>query len=166
MKSCYSRECVVERGRLSCSGMVEEEASRVSFAMAEALAFGTLALHRGLRPPGADEAAYQPADGLNRGAYSVRSAGNTCIWIAELNSLAAELSRAAAEASQTRFCLSWFRRSLYCRIFTEPGCVFLFLSRDTPVVACPQVRMSGQDSQRGTFNQRHHVLVDQLTGRK
>ena len=56
--------------------MVEGEASRVNFAMAEALAFGTLALHRGLRPPGADEAAYPPADGLNRGAYSVRCTGD------------------------------------------------------------------------------------------
>jgi len=29
-----------------------------------------------------------------------------------------------------------------------------------------QVRMSGQDSERGTFNQRHHNLYDQTTGCK
>lgn len=34
-------------------GMVEGRDSRVDFGMAEALAFGTLALHRGVRPPGA-----------------------------------------------------------------------------------------------------------------
>ena len=34
------------------SKMVETAASRVDFAMAEALAFGTLALHRSFRPPG------------------------------------------------------------------------------------------------------------------
>ena len=61
----------------------------------------------------------------------------------------------------------WLQRSLLCRISTELGCDFLFLPQDIDQwVVCPQVRMSGQDSQRGTFNQRHHVLVDQLTGRK
>jgi hypothetical protein len=53
--------------------MMASPESRVNFPMAEALAFGTLALHRGARPPGADEAAYQPETGLNEGAYSVRS---------------------------------------------------------------------------------------------
>ena len=33
--------------------MVKDKKSRVDFGMAEALAFGTLALHRGVRPPGA-----------------------------------------------------------------------------------------------------------------
>lgn len=44
---------------LTCRGMVKDEASRVDFGMAEALAFGTLALHRGVRPqdtdPGSDD---------------------------------------------------------------------------------------------------------------
>lgn len=28
------------------------------------------------------------------------------------------------------------------------------------------VRLSGQDSERGTFNQRHAILFDQQTGRR
>ena len=28
----------------------------------------------------------------------------------------------------------------------------------------PGVRLAGQDSQRGTFNQRHAILFDQTTG--
>ncbi len=39
--------------------MVKDEKGRVDFGMAEALAYGTLALHRGVRPhgthPGSDE---------------------------------------------------------------------------------------------------------------
>ena len=53
--------------------MTASPESRVNFPMAEALAFGTLALHRGVRPPGANEVAYQPETGLNEGAYSVGS---------------------------------------------------------------------------------------------
>ena len=34
-----------------CRAMVEDKDSRVDFGMAEALAFGTLALHRGVGPP-------------------------------------------------------------------------------------------------------------------
>jgi hypothetical protein len=36
--------------------MVEDKNGRVDFGMAEALAFGTLALHRGVRPPSTDPA--------------------------------------------------------------------------------------------------------------
>jgi hypothetical protein len=36
-----------------CRAMVEDRESRVDFGMGEALAFGTLALHRGVRPPAA-----------------------------------------------------------------------------------------------------------------
>ncbi len=39
--------------------MVEDKDSRVDFGMAEALAFGTLALHRGVRPPQAPQNACQ-----------------------------------------------------------------------------------------------------------
>ena len=39
------------RGFYLCRAMVEDKKGRVDFGMAEALAFGTLALHRGVRPP-------------------------------------------------------------------------------------------------------------------
>lgn len=52
--------------------MVKNETGRVSFALAEALAFGTLALHRDFRPPNAKQKDYEPIGGLNTGAYSVR----------------------------------------------------------------------------------------------
>ena len=85
----------------ACRGMVADEDARVDFGMAEALAFGTLALHRGVRPPGSEQA---PADasaadaslGLNFGAYAVR--------------------------------------------------------------------LTGQDVERGTFNHRHAVVYDEVTG--
>ena len=43
--------------------MVEDRESRVDFGMAEALAFGTLALHRGVRPPQALQGAQQASAG-------------------------------------------------------------------------------------------------------
>ena len=49
--------------------MMADGESRVSFAMAEALAFGTLAIHRGI---GAQKEDWRPAEGLNKGAYGVR----------------------------------------------------------------------------------------------
>lgn len=81
--------------------MCKDESSRVDFAMAEALAFGTLALRRGVRPAGVTPSDYfstDPSLGLNRGHYAVR--------------------------------------------------------------------LSGQDSERGTFNQRHAALYDQATGER
>lgn len=36
----------------------------------------------------------------------------------------------------------------------------------TSKVMMLQVRLSGQDSERGTFNQRHNILVDQESGAK
>ena len=81
--------------------MCQDESSRVDFAMAEALAFGTLALRRGLRHTGVTPSDYfstDPSLGLNRGHYAVR--------------------------------------------------------------------LSGQDSERGTFNQRHAALYDQTTGKR
>lgn len=33
-------------------------------------------------------------------------------------------------------------------------------------LALLQVRMSGQDAERGTFNQRHHSVVDQQTSER
>jgi 2-oxoglutarate dehydrogenase E1 component len=66
-------------------GMVHDEDARVDFGMAEALAFGTLALHRGVRPPGSEPALQAAAEapspaadaslGLNFGSYSVRLSG-------------------------------------------------------------------------------------------
>ena len=84
-----------------CRQMCQNESSRVDFAMAEALAFGTLALRRGVRPAGVTPSDYFSADpslGLNRGHYAVR--------------------------------------------------------------------LSGQDSERGTFNQRHAALYHQTTGER
>ena len=81
--------------------MCKDESSRVDFAMAEALAFGTLALRRGVRPAGVNPSDYDSTDpslGLNRGHYAVR--------------------------------------------------------------------LTGQDSERGTFNQRHAALYDQKTGQR
>ena len=81
--------------------MCQNECSRVDFAMAESLAFGTLALRRGVRPAGVTPSDYfstDPSLGLNRGHYAVR--------------------------------------------------------------------LSGQDSERGTFNQRHAALYDQSTGER
>jgi len=43
--------------------MVEDKEGRVDFGMAEALAFGTLALHRGVRPPHAMLVAQQKSTG-------------------------------------------------------------------------------------------------------
>jgi hypothetical protein len=81
--------------------MVDSAESRVSFPMAEALAFGTLALRR--IPPGASGTPLELRSsaamaGLNQGSYSVR--------------------------------------------------------------------LSGQDVERGTFNQRHAVLYDQATNQR
>ena len=84
-----------------CRQMCQNESSRVDFAMAEALAFGTLALRRGVRPAGVTPSDYfstDPSLGLNRGHYAVR--------------------------------------------------------------------LSGQDSERGTFNQRHAAVYDQTTGER
>lgn len=81
--------------------MCQNESSRVDFAMAEALAFGTLALRRGVRPAGVTPSDYfstDPSLGLNRGHYAVR--------------------------------------------------------------------LSGQDSERGTFNQRHAAVYHQTTGER
>ncbi|KAL3139978.1 hypothetical protein ABBQ38_004265 [Trebouxia sp. C0009 RCD-2024] len=81
--------------------MCQDESSRVDFSMAEALAFGTLALRRGVGPTGVTPSDYfsiDPSLGLNRGHYAVR--------------------------------------------------------------------LSGQDSERGTFNQRHAALYDQITGKR
>ena len=44
-------------------GMVEDKEGRVDFGMAEALAFGSLALHRGVRPPHAMLVAQQKSTG-------------------------------------------------------------------------------------------------------
>lgn len=42
--------------------------SRVNFATAEALAFGTLAIHRGIGSKGQE---FRATEGLNKGAYGV-----------------------------------------------------------------------------------------------
>ena len=102
--------------------------SRVNWAMAEALAFGTLALHKGVIPPNATAADYAPLEGLNRGSYAVASLA---------------LARAAEKGLTVRM----------RHVLESSPC------------AC-QVRMTGQDVERGTFNQRHYSLVDQLSGRR
>ena len=49
-----------------CRAMVEDAGSRVDFAMAEALAFGTLATHRSASLDATEDA----AAGLNWGVYT------------------------------------------------------------------------------------------------
>lgn len=89
--------------------MLESEDSRVSFPMAEALAFGTLALKRTKGPE----------------AYGALSHHDM-----------------AQEEKKDRFALEGLNLGSY------------------------SVRLSGQDVERGTFNQRHAVLYDQVTGER
>ena len=63
--------------------MMEDGDSRVNFPMAEALAFGTLALHRGVQLPGCGPdinkaSEKKAAAGLNRGAYGVSTQPWSC----------------------------------------------------------------------------------------
>ncbi|CAG9461158.1 unnamed protein product [Pedinophyceae sp. YPF-701] len=57
--------------------MIEGDKQRIDWGMAEALAFGTLALHRGVLPPGVagDDQYFEPSLGLNKGHYKVRLTG-------------------------------------------------------------------------------------------
>lgn len=50
---------------------MENNESRVNFPMAEALAFGSLALHKGVQIPGASCDINKATEGLNKGAYAV-----------------------------------------------------------------------------------------------
>ena len=50
-------------GQTMRRAMVEDREGRVDFGMAEALAYGTLALHRGVRPPHALPAGQQASAG-------------------------------------------------------------------------------------------------------
>jgi 2-oxoglutarate dehydrogenase E1 component len=87
--------------------MLEADDSRVSFPMAEALAFGTLALRRGgPRDPGGPTAEERAVEKEGRGALAGLNLGSYA------------------------------------------------------------VRLSGQDVERGTFNQRHAVVYDQVTGER
>ena len=56
--------------------MVEGPDSRVDFGMAEALAFGTLALHKGVRPPQALAVAQQASAGADTRSAMQRGAGS------------------------------------------------------------------------------------------
>ena len=55
-KESKSTELTNFLGTGCCRAMVEDKEGRVDFGMAEALAFGTLALHRGVRPPSTEPA--------------------------------------------------------------------------------------------------------------
>ena len=80
---------------IMCRKMFESKDSRVDWATAEQLAFGTLLLKKHARPPSAKT---EPVQGLNKGHYSVR--------------------------------------------------------------------LTGQDAERGTFNQRHFAVYDQTSGKR
>ena len=85
----------------------------MDFGMAEALAYGTLALHRGVRPPQAPQASHQATPGADQHnamqpgmcgpiASQCRALHTSCIWGKRLGPLAigawtALLSRRLAE---------------------------------------------------------------------
>ena len=92
------------------------EDSRVDFGMAEALALGTLLLHRGRRPG---------QDGAEAGAQAEAGPGP---GVADSD---------AAEKAAASMGLNY---------------------------GAYAVRLSGQDSERGTFNHRNAVLYDCRTG--
>lgn len=59
---------------------MEDKDCRVNFAMAEALAFGSLALHRTDKTPGNSDNRDKAAQGLNKGAYAVRYTSSLPLW--------------------------------------------------------------------------------------
>ena len=70
-----------------CRAMVGDREGRVDFGMAEALAFGTLALHRGVRPPQALQSVQQasadqsPRTAAQRGAPgAISHTMPDCAW--------------------------------------------------------------------------------------
>ncbi|KAK9823055.1 hypothetical protein WJX81_005034 [Elliptochloris bilobata] len=102
--------------------MVAGEDSRVDFGMAEALALGTLALHRGRRPGGCEF-----------GSDVGEQAGLPTEVVPGLLGLDPDAEERAAASMGLNY-------------------------------GAYAVRLSGQDSERGTFNHRTAVLYDQRTG--
>ena len=103
---------------LYCRDMVAGPDSRVDFAMAEALALGTLALHRSASP---------------KRSQSKLPGQNSAVDM----HLGTFPEAADAPPDAARAGLNW---------------------------GAYAVRLTGQDSERGTFNQRHAVLYDQING--
>lgn len=109
----------------SCRDMVSSPTSRVDFAMAEALAFGTLALFRSAGP--------KPGPPAHDSSLLSQRPG------AELDAQP-PAARAAHAGDSPEAARAGLNYGAYA------------------------VRLSGQDSERGTFNQRHAVLHDQING--
>lgn len=130
--------------------MVAREDSRVDFGMAEALALGTLALHRGRRPGG-------------------------CEFGSDLGEQAASPAEARTLAPAV-FCLNTWRRPCggLMGVPSQQVLPGLFgVDPDAQERAAASmglnygayaVRVSGQDCERGTFNHRNAVLYDQRSG--
>ena len=98
--------------------MVTDPASRVDFAMGEALALGTLALHRSASP-----------------------------------------KRSQRELPEQESAID-----THLRTFPEASTVLPDGARAGLNWGAYAVRLTGQDSERGTFNQRHAALYDQING--
>ena len=127
---------------------MEGPESRVDFGMAEALAFGALALHRGARPPHALRVAQQaPAgDDLRTAAQRGQPASSAplqCFPLlvrAQRKSMAMGSVPAVHERGQRAHAEADAASGLNLGAYS--------------------VRLSGQDVERGTFNHRHAVLYD------
>jgi 2-oxoglutarate dehydrogenase complex dehydrogenase (E1) component-like enzyme len=155
--------------------MVESREGRVDFAMAETLAFGTLMLHRAdgggvmaVAAGGATTAGGNNNNNNNNNTTTTTSVlpddlppTNPALFAAEagaeLQDAAASLPPAAmAAAAATLAALDASGQPL-------PGSAPLGVGLNR---GSYNVRLTGQDVERGTFGQRHAVLVDQTTGRR
>ncbi|KAK9810028.1 hypothetical protein WJX72_003602 [[Myrmecia] bisecta] len=117
--------------------MVQDENSRVDWAMAEALAFGTLMLHRGVRPPQASAPALAASAALDQHPThdgDTRQVPALTLGTSTLGEAAVTLSKTDPQAGLN--------------------------------LGHYGIRLTGQDVERGTFDQRHSVLYDQQTGRR
>jgi len=148
-------------------GMVEDAASRVDWAMGEALAFGTLMLHRGAglsvaapRPlPEAQAAAESEAAGHHRAANARATAafGQPQQAASSIRDPPLQQPRTTPESHQTQQAHSGQRNgSGNGNGDATTGLNFGHYG----------VRLCGQDSERGTFNQRHAAIYDQHTGER
>ena len=129
----------------ACRRMVAGEDSRVDFGMAEALALGTLALHRGRRP------------------------GN-CDFGSDLGEQAAAPVEVRLRAlSENMAVLRWrliglpLQQVLPGLLGVDPDAQERAAASMGLNFGAYAVRVSGQDSERGTFNHRNAVLYDQRT---
>ena len=146
-----------------CRDMVERPDSRVDYAFAEALAFGTLALHRGFQPPvrGGGQGPQLSADHPQVPHAACRAARGSGSTVLESGAgrlpwhVAVQALPHAADQVPGPFCAS-----VLC------PCLLPAASQEGLNYGAYSVRLSGQDSERGTFNQRHACYHDQVTGQR